>query len=149
MSQNDLAKEMAVLSCQIAKSCNKKESLFAASFSLTPAEFRCLRLFTNSPELPIKSLTTELDLTPGRITHILTSLEAKQYITRAIDPNDKRNIIVSLTKKSKPLIDKLNFAHIHIHEEILKDIPKSKQSTVIKAMHDLVFAIQNWNEKKL
>jgi len=149
MSQYDLAKEMASLSCQIAKSCNKKESLFAASFSLTPAEFRCLRLFTDTHELPIKALTTELALTPGRITHILTSLEARKYITRAIDPKDKRNIIVSLTKKSKPLIEKLNSAHINIHEEILKDIPKSKQATVIKAMHNLVFAIQNWNEKKI
>jgi len=147
MSSVNLAKEMAVLSCEIARNCNKKETLFAASFNLTPAEFRCLRLFTNRPQLPIKSLTTELALTPGRITHLLTSLEAKKYITRSIDPTDKRNVIVKLTRKSKPLIEKLNTEHIRIHMEILESIPKSGQPTVIKAMKDVASALRDWNNK--
>ncbi len=148
MSSDKLAKEMAYLSCEIAKSCNKKESLFAASFKLTPAEFRCLRLFTNRIELPIKTLTTELALTPGRITHILTSLEAKKYVTRSIDKSDKRNIIVKLTRKSKPLIEKLNAEHIKIHKEILEDIPAAERTSVIVAMKDVISALKNWSGKR-
>ena len=148
MSSDKLAKEMAFLSCEIAKCCDKKESLFAASFNLTPAEFKCLRLFTDSHQLPIKSLITELALTPGRITHILTSLEAKKYITRSIDSNDKRNIIVKLTKKSKPLIEKLNTEHIKIHKEILGNIPASERPTVISAMKNVITALRSWSNKK-
>lgn len=147
MSSDKLAKEMAFLSCEIAKSCNKKELLFAASFNLTPAEFRCLRLFTDSHELPIKKLTTQLALTPGRITHILTSLEAKKYVTRSIDSNDKRNIIVKLTKKSKPLIERLNTEHIKIHKEILENIRASERPSVIKAMKDVISALRSWSNK--
>ena len=145
MNIENLAEEMAKLSCDITRACMKKEEHFAATYDLTPAEFRCLKLFTNRPSLPIKTLTIELELTPGRITHILTSLEAKKYVKREFDPSDKRNVNVKLTSKSRPFIQKLNLEHIKIHKKILESIPGKDKLTVINAMREIVEALNKFN----
>lgn len=148
-AQDHLAERMSILTCEIAKICNKKERQFASSFNLTPAEFRCLKLFSEQEFLPIKTISTELNLTPGRITHILTSLENKHLIERKIDPSDKRNVIVYLTDASKPFIQKLNNSHIKLHQEIIEGFEYDKQNAIISAMADVVKALKSWNEKNI
>ena len=146
-NQTLLAEEMAKLTCELARTCNEKENNFAAMFNLTPAEFKCLRLFSTKNVLSIKELTSTLALTPGRITHILTSLEAKKYILRKIDPSDKRNIQVFITPQSEPFIKEINSRHIQIHEEILSKIDSGKQEFIVGAMRDLIGALHYWNKQ--
>jgi len=144
IQKNKLAERMAELSCELAKACNDKENVFARMFNLTPAEFKCLRLFADNPVLSIKEIAYFMNITPGRITHILTSLESKGFIIRKTDNNDKRNIIVQLTKKSEPFIKNINERHIKIHEDILNKIDPEKQETVVNAMKDVIDALKTW-----
>lgn len=141
-----LAKEMANLTCNLARACGEKENYFASMFNLTPAEFRCLRLFEDKNSMTVKELGQIMELTPGRITHIITSLEAKNFVKRTSDPKDKRNIIVSLTNKSVPFIKNVTDSHVKIHKEILERIPVDKREDVISAMGEVVKALQEWNE---
>jgi len=76
---------VAELICELTRNCNIKEEYFASSFNLSPTEVRLLKLFVLSPTYKIKELQSLLNLTPGRITHILTSLEAKKLILRTAD----------------------------------------------------------------
>lgn len=142
-----LAEEMAQLTCELAKNCSVKENYFASLFNLTPAEFKCLRLFTTQKVLSIKEIIYQMEITPGRITHILTSLEAKKFVLRKIDPSDKRNVKVYLTAKSEPFIKNLNESHTKLHEEILEKIEPGKRETVISAMKDLNRALSLWTKK--
>ncbi|GBD90609.1 HTH-type transcriptional regulator MhqR [bacterium BMS3Abin04] len=148
MTARNLAQEMSSLTCELARACNEKEKKFAAQFNLTPAEFRCLRLFSNNDALPIKFLTKSLGITPGRTTHILTSLEEKRLVKRKADQKDKRNMIVELTAKSKPFIKNLNENHIKIHEEILQHIKKNDREIIIKAIQEVIDALSMWTDKK-
>jgi len=141
-----LAKEMANLTCHLARACSEKENYFASMFNLTPAEFRCLRLFEDQNTLTVKELGKVMELTPGRITHIITSLEAKNFVKRTSDQKDKRNIIVTLTNKSQPFIKNVTDSHVKIHKEILDRIPADKREDVISAMGEVVKALQEWNE---
>jgi DNA-binding MarR family transcriptional regulator len=142
-----LAEEMARITCELAKTCTQKENYFASLFNLTPAEFKCLRLFTNKKILSIKEITYQLQITPGRITHILTSLESKKFITRKIDPTDKRNVMVNLTSKSEPFIRNLNETHIKLHEEILEKIDPEKREIIIDAMKEVIVALNLWSKQ--
>lgn len=148
MTARKLAQEMSTLTCELARACNEKEKNFAAQFNLTPAEFRCLRLFSNNDSLPIKFLTKSLLITPGRTTHILTSLEEKRLVKRKADQKDKRNMIVELTAKSKPFIKNLNENHIKIHEEILQHIKKNDREVIVKALNEVIDALSKWTDKK-
>jgi DNA-binding MarR family transcriptional regulator len=140
------AELMARLTCELGKTCTNKEQFFAAKYDLTPAEFRCLRLFKNRPSMSIKRIAIQMNLTPGRITHILTSLEEKKYIERKVDPKDKRNIIVYLTESSIPFLKLVNENHIKLHEEILSKIAEEKREFMLEAMQDLLKALKTWTD---
>lgn len=142
ISIDELAYEMAELSCMLAQTCNEKEQYFASTFGITPAEFKCLRLFRASKILPIKEISSNMNITPGRITHILTSLEDKGYITRNADKNDRRNIIVHLTKKADPFIKMLDESHLKLHRDIVKSLNSEKREAVIHSMRELIKAIK-------
>jgi len=140
------AEIMARLTCDLGRTCTNKEHFFAAKYDLTPAEFRCLRLFKTRPSMSIKRIAIQMNLTPGRITHILTSLEAKKYIERKVDEKDKRNIIVHLTNSSQPFLKVVNENHIKLHEEILRNIPEDKREFILDSMEDLIKALKTWTD---
>lgn len=141
------AEALADLTCRLARSCFDKETYFAEIYKLTTAEFRCLKLFQHSDCISIKELAEQLDLTPGRITHILTSLEKKKYIKRQIDDDDRRGINVCLTKEAHPFIKEINDGHIRLHSEILEFAPEDKRDQIIDAMQELIKALQLWRDK--
>ncbi len=143
-----LAESMSVLTCELAKTCSEKEQYFASLYNLTPAEFKCLKLFNENKMMSIKEIAFYMNITPGRITHILTSLESKKFIKRKIDQVDKRNVQVHLTGKSQPFIKNLTENHIKIHEEILERIDPDKRELVVDLMGDLLHALKDWFQNK-
>lgn len=142
------SKTLADLTCELARTCNEKELHFAKSFNLAPAEFKCLREFGESSELPVKELCQKMQVTPGRITHILTTLEEKSFLYRQNDPLDKRNVIVHLTRKSIPFIKNINDSHIKIHSEILNRIPPENREAIISAMEKIIEALKEWSDMR-
>lgn len=140
------AELMARLTCELGRTCTNKEHFFASKYDLTPAEFRCLRLFKNRPSMSIKRIAIQMNLTPGRITHILTSLEAKKYIERKVDLKDKRNIIVHLTESSRPFLNVVNENHIKLHDEILENFPPDKREFILDSMEELIKALKTWTD---
>lgn len=148
LAEIQMAKEMADLTCDLSKTCQEKEKYFASLFNLTPAEFRCLSLFNKQHARSIKEIALEMHLTPGRITHILTSLEEKKLIERKVDPRDKRNVIVHLTPQSKPFLNNIYENHVLIHQEILEKIDEEKRKIIIQALRETLIALKSWKESK-
>ncbi len=139
------AELMANLTFELAKTCQEKEQLFASAFNLTTAEFRCLQFFRSRDSISVKEISNLMKLTPGRITHILTSLEVKKLIVREVHPNDRRGINVILTEKSRPFIKDLFDGYLELHSQILAKISPDKVDGVLYAMDELVAAVKSWN----
>jgi DNA-binding MarR family transcriptional regulator len=135
---------MAELTCKLSRACNKKETSFAALFDLTPTELRCLRMFSKKSTVSIKEMIEELEISAGRVTHILTSLEKKNYIIRRVDSTDKRNHLVDLTAESRKFINQLSKKHIEIHQSILDNIGNENKTMVTSVMSQLIDALENW-----
>ena len=133
---------------QLVKFCQEKEQYFANLYNLTIVELRSLQYFKTYPCTSVKELAKKMELTPGRITHIITSLEKKKLITREIDETDRRSINVCLTSKAVPFTKNLNKSYIDLHEKILDNISVKKREPIIKALQELVKAFQVWNEKR-
>ena len=141
------AQNMAELTCKLAKACNKKETSFAALFQLTPTELRCLRMFSKKSTVSIKEMIDELEISAGRVTHILTSLENKNYIIRRVDKADKRNHLVDLTPQSRKFINQLTKKHVELHQNILNDLNYEHKSIITQVMSDLISALEDWSKK--
>lgn len=140
------ARTMAELTCKLSRACSRKEASFAALFNLTPTELRCLRMFSKKNTVSIKEMIEELEISAGRVTHILTSLEKKNYIVRRVDKQDKRNHLVDLTPESKKFINQLSKKHIELHQNILEKISEDKKELVTEVMGQLITELESWTE---
>jgi DNA-binding MarR family transcriptional regulator len=139
---------IAELICELTRNCNIKEEYFASSFNLSPTEVRLLKLFVLSPTYTIRELRDLLKLTPGRITHILTSLEAKKLVSRNSDSKDKRVILVSLLPKANPLITNLNKNYHELHNRILRNVKETEMNNILSSLEILVDVFKEWVEQK-
>jgi len=146
ISSKAQAKEMAELTCKLSRACNRKETSFAALFQLTPTELRCLRMFSKKSTVSIKEMIDELEISAGRVTHILTSLENKDYIVRRVDVNDKRNHLVDLTPESRKFINQLTKKHVELHQNILNNLSNENKVVITQVMSELIDALNEWSE---
>jgi DNA-binding MarR family transcriptional regulator len=145
---SDHLEPIAELICELTRNCNIKEEYFAASFNLSPTEIRFLKLFAVKPEYTIKELREILKLTPGRITHILSSLEIKNLISRKLDPKDKRVIVVNLMPKAAPLISNLHQNYHELHSRILQNVEEKEMEKILSSMEILVDVFKKWVNQK-
>jgi len=138
------AQLMAELTCELSRLCQEKENYFASMFNITPAEFKCLKLFIKKKSQTIKEIKDALKLTPGRITHILSSLENKNFIKRSTDPNDHRNVNVNITPKCEPFLINISKSHSKLHQEILEKIDGEKREATLDTMQEIIEALKAW-----
>ena len=96
--------------------------------------------------LAVKELAKKMNLSPSRITHIITSLEAKGYIIREISEADRRNVLVRLTEKSRPFIEEVSNKHTELHERVMRGIPTESREVMLKAYSELYEYIRRWCE---
>lgn len=141
------AEKLANLTFSLLANCQEKEVRLAEVHQLTQAEFRCLRLFGSDESINNKAIAERMNLSPSRLTRIIDGLVGKEYIIREIDPNDRRNMKVSLSKRGQLLVQQLNKSYIDIHKEILEDIDPSQHQSLITAMTHLLSALEKWIAK--
>jgi DNA-binding MarR family transcriptional regulator len=141
-----MVENVTELICELTRNCNIKEEYFAASFNLSPTEVRLLKLFALDNTHSIKEIRDKLNLTAGRITQILQSLEAKKLVQRIPEDKDKRNINVKLLPKAAPLIQNLDQNYHKLHEDILKNVNGAEMENIYASLQLLVDVFKKWVE---
>lgn len=141
------ANRLANLTFTLLATCQQKENLIAEQYGLTQAEFRCLKLFDKKEIINNKTIAKRMGLSASRLTRIIDGLVAKGYTEREINPNDRRNMDVNLSKKGVALVQKLDQAYLNVHKELLETIENSQHKPLIHAMENLLEAMEKWLSK--
>jgi DNA-binding MarR family transcriptional regulator len=141
------AKKLADLTFHLLANCQEKEHRLANQHGLTQAEFRCLRYFGASECLNNKQIAERMGLSPSRLTRILDGLVKKHYMDREIEPNDRRNMRVTLSDKGVTIVKKLNLDYVNIHREILSEMEEPQHKSLITAMDHFLTALEKWIAK--
>lgn len=130
---------LAEMLCELTRQCGIKEDFFAKSFRLSPTEVRVLKLFSFSDTFTIKDIKEKLKVSPGRVTHIIESLEKKKLLKRVRETTDRRNVKIRLMPNAQPHITNLHKNYNKLHKEILKSISA-------KDMKKIYFSLETLNE---
>jgi DNA-binding MarR family transcriptional regulator len=138
------AVQLAELTFNLLEGCHEKELRMAETHGLTPAEFRCLRIFSLTEKSSNKEIAKRMNLSPSRLSRVLDGLVKKGYMIRRIDTEDRRNMQVSLSKKGIQVVENLNIDYTKIHEEILTNIDQSQHKNLIRGMAQLLSALNQW-----
>lgn len=130
----------------LRQKCALKDSYFVHTLDVTSAEYSCLVQFFDTSILGVKDLSSRLYITPGAVTRVITSLEAKGIIKRRISAEDRRNIDVILTKKGGKMVEKIRHASYELHADIISHIEPEHREAVLDALEHLIGAIDHWVE---
>ena len=85
-----------------------------------------LHLFTQGQEMGQEQLVTQLDVSKAAISRSLHSLEAKGYITRQRDPDDKRAYRIQLTDAALEIGPAVEGIYNHIFALAVQNISQDE-----------------------
>lgn len=138
------ARRMAELIFALRQKCAQKDLYFLRHADISPAEYGCLFQFFDADEAGMKELGERLDITPGGVTRIVTSLEEKGIVERRISPEDRREIRVALTGAGRRLVGRVRRESQELHAEIIGAIDPRRREAVVAGLEQLVRAISDW-----
>ena len=140
----ELASQIAEVTFSLLADCQEKEERLAEQFGISVPDFRTLRMFRTEHQVNIKSLIQRVGLSGSRLTRILDDLEARGFITRSLDPEDRRSMVVTLRPEGFKLVKKLESRFVQIHEEILEGIPEELHEPLLIGLQKMLGSIQRW-----
>ena len=111
------------------------DEAFGRLHDLSGAERRCLGLIAFGPQTA-RAIATETGLTPASITALLDRLEARNLLARKPDPDDRRKVMISATRKTMMLVEE---AYGPIQREgasLLAGYTAAERKTVLKFVTD-------------
>lgn len=80
-------------------------------------------------------------VTSGAVTNRLDRLVAKGYVTRDLDPANRRTVIVAPTPSGRELIDSAVAAHVDNERRILAGLDQHQQSDLAATLRILLLSL--------
>lgn len=114
------------------------------TLDLTYTQYIVMMVMWNKKEINVKSLGEKLFLDSGTLTPVLKKLENKGYISRKRNPNDERNLIISIQAKGIKLKEKAK----NIPQEVGKcvNLTKEEATKLYKTLYKILNHLNNFEE---
>jgi DNA-binding MarR family transcriptional regulator len=80
-------------------------------------------------------------VTSGAVTNRLDRLVAKGYVTRDVDPANRRTVVVALTPEGRELIDRAVTAHLENERRILASLGPDEQEALAGLLRTLLLGL--------
>ena len=135
------AETLADLMLKLMWTCQHRQEQIAEDAGLSLSEFKCLRAFRHDTELSVKDIAGRMSLTSSRLTRIVDGLVRKRYVTRHIDPADRRIINVRLTRQGENVGRRVSIECVNVYEQALGFLPADSHGRIIDSMFDLTNAL--------
>ena len=117
-----------------------------SKFGLNGGEFDVLATLRRSGypyQLTPTQLFNSLMLSSGAMTNRLDRLEDVGLIKRAPNPEDRRGILVRLTKQGLELIDRAYEAHIANELEMVASLTETERETLMDLLRKMLLAFED------
>src|SRR5271166_939748 len=103
--------QLAELLVRTSRRLHRSSMAELGPMGLTGAQARVIR-FLEGAGHPVRmaDIAAALEVVPRTATSMVDGLEEANLVTRAIDPHDRRSILVSLTNEGALLLDRLALA---------------------------------------
>ena len=105
-------------------------------FGLTYTGYITMMALWDKDNVNVKELGARLFLDSGTLTPLLKKLETQEYIERTRDPEDERNIIVTLTEKGRGLKGKISCVPMQMIDGM--EIGNIKAVVLMKTLRQLM-----------
>ena len=108
---------------------------------LQPGEFDLLATLRRSGppyELTAGALTASSMVTSGAITYRIDRLVAKGLVTRDVDPNNRRSVLIALTPAGRELVDTAVVDHYRNENRLLSPLTPKERTQLAGLLRKLL-----------
>jgi DNA-binding MarR family transcriptional regulator len=120
---------------QIAWATFREETV---EFDVTPVQYSLLIAIHDFPAIDATRLSALICIDRATIGNVVARLEAKGYLVRKDDPNDKRAKKIFVTPAGVTVIKSINKVRSRIGERVLSPLDGAERKTLIKLLCKLV-----------
>jgi len=113
------------------------------SYGLTPPQFSVIESLGHLGPMLMGKLCSKLLVTGGNITVVIDNLEKEGLVERIPSKEDRRAIMVQLTRKGQSLFDKIFIKHAHYVEKAMSVLTQEEQVQLSGLLKKLGLALQN------
>ena len=116
-------------------------SIFAEQLSsadITPVQFAILNALLGSPGIDQVSLAKRVAFDPATSGSVIGRLEAKGWVVRKADPNDRRRKLLVVTPAGVQALGLVQADVARIQEKILSPLTSQEQSQFVHLLSRLV-----------
>lgn len=121
------------------KEAFKTSQLVSWEFDVLAALRRAGAPYQQSPG----ALIAQTLVSSGAMTHRLTKLEKRGFVTRSSDPDDGRGVVVKLTREGLIAVDTAFATLVQAEQELLGALNKNDQALVANALRALSLDVEN------
>ncbi len=128
MSKTQLISEMSILFSKVHNKLNNLEKRtidFGTKEKLFAAELHTIQAIGKKRGSTVTGLSELFGTTKGAVSQIISKLTEKKYVVKQRNPNNNKEITISLTEKGMQVFK----AHEELHNEMDKSLLKSLEST--------------------
>jgi DNA-binding MarR family transcriptional regulator len=120
--------------------------LCVEEMAITPHQFIVLKIIANTDSCNMSDLSKKLGVTMGNMTTMVDRLIKEGFVGREQDSNDRRIVIVKLTKKGKGSISKVIKKRKKVLLTILKKLSDKDIETMLKLIEKIITNQEPINE---
>lgn len=104
---------------------------------LSMNEVHVLEAIEKTEDPTMSHLARRLRVTVGTLTTAMNRLVEKGYVSRYREPNDKRKVMIKLTKKALPVLEVHNEFHNEMIGEVVKDMKLDQDEVLINSLMNI------------
>ncbi len=109
-----------------------------AKGEVTPIQYGLLSILVNRPGIDQSMLGEELGLDPANIAEILKRLEARQLISREIDPANRRRKLCAATREGEQFVARYQKDMQHSQQQLLSPLAPHERELFMNLLMRLV-----------
>jgi DNA-binding MarR family transcriptional regulator len=109
-------------------------SLAAVEDEVTLAQYRALVVLRSRGPQPLQALAAELDVVPSTATRMADRLVAKGLIERSVPDDDRRQVLLGLTKDGAALVDRVTRVRRKELAAAIEAMPSAERSALVPAL---------------
>lgn len=116
-----------------------------ARHGLEPWEFdvlASLRRASPPHRLSAGALGKAMMITSGSVTHRIDGLESRGLVRRAADPEDRRGVLIELTREGLQCVDAVLVHHLAAEQQALAALSPTRQKHLATLLRDLLLTME-------
>lgn len=123
---------------KISRMYNQKAKVHGLTMSIG-----FILLIVDKNGTPSTQLGPKMGMEPTSLSRTLKTMESKGWITRKIDQEDKRKVLIFLTQEGLVLRKEVKEVVLSFNEKIEKVIPSSEMEIFLKVLAQIDITVEN------